>query len=103
MNGSFAYLLHLTWAVPILIGQAVLLARRHKLREALREAWVPVAFATLWFTFADHFAIVSGVWSFAPGLHCGLTLAGVPIEEGVFFMVTSLLVAFGVVLLRKRT
>ena len=101
MNGHLAYLIHLTWAVPILVGQSALLARRHLLREALREAWLPVAFATLWFSFADHFAIASGVWSFAPGLHCGVTLARVPIEEGLFFLITSLLVSFGVVLLRR--
>ena len=102
MTGRFAYFQYLTvWTTPLLLGQMVLLARTQRLGAALRAGWLPVLVATLWFSFADHFAIAAGVWRFGDGLHLGLGLGGVPLEESLFFFLTSALVAFGVTLLRR--
>jgi lycopene cyclase domain-containing protein len=59
----------------------------------------PVAIASAWLTFADSFAIRAGVWSFDPAQCLGWRVGPwVPFEECLFFVLTSLLVAQGLVL-----
>ena len=47
---------------------------------------------------ADHLAISAGIWSFGEGRHLGVYLGAVPVEEVLFFVLTSLLVSLGVAL-----
>ncbi len=99
MNGHYAYLAYLLLAAtPIIGGQALLLGRRGKLGRALRAGWLPVIATTAWLSFADHFAISAGIWGFAAGRTLGVAPFSVPIEETLFFALTSALVALGVAL-----
>ncbi len=86
----------LVWAGPILalqwaFGGDLLVRRRGPLALAIGST-------TLWLAAADRLALHLGIWSIAPDASTGLTLLGLPLEEGVFFLVTNVLVAFGVTL-----
>ena len=99
--GRYSYLVHLlAWGVPVIAVQAVMLARWHRahLGALFRTLAVPVAVATVWLTAADHVAISHGVWFFGQGLHLGVYLGAVPIEEALFFLITNSLVALGMAL-----
>ena len=51
----------------------------------------------------DALAIKSGTWTISPAYTVGLDLLGVlPLEEIVFFLVTSTLISFGTVLMLAR-
>lgn len=56
------------------------------------------AAARVWLVAADHLAIDAGIWRFGAGLHLGVHIGAVPIEEVLFFLVTNLLVALGLAL-----
>ena len=43
-------------------------------------------------------AITLGIWKLSPTYTTGLTLAGLPIEEGLFFLFTNLFVVQGLIL-----
>ena len=61
--------------------------------------WLPaVLVPTLYFAAVDRVAIGLGVWTIAPETSTGLLVFGLPVEEGLFFLVTNLLVVWGVVL-----
>jgi lycopene beta-cyclase len=86
----------LVWAAPILAAQWAFMAR-----SALRA---PGAFAlaivmpTLYLWIADRVAIAAGIWTISGQYTTGLHLAGLPIEEAVFFLATNTLVVQGVLL-----
>lgn len=90
----------LLWAAPPLALQRlvagdVLAARRAvRLRTAL-----PVA---LWLAAADRLALADGIWAISPTRSTGLTVLGLPVEEALFFALTSLLVADGLLLATDR-
>ncbi|QSG04816.1 lycopene cyclase domain-containing protein [Halapricum desulfuricans] len=86
----------LSWASPVLalqwaVGWRYLLAR-----------WRLTAIGTLgpavYFSAADRIAIEYGIWTLADRYTTGLTIGGLPIEEGTFFLVTTLFVVQGLVL-----
>ncbi len=88
--------LELVWALPpitlqVAVGAQVLWARRHAVLAGL----LPM---TLYLCAADALAIRAGVWHIAEAQSLGLFLVGLPIEEGVFFLLTNMLVVFGVTL-----
>ena len=87
----------LVFSVPLVAGQAWLLTRIER-----RAALPPALAVTAWLTFADHFAIADGIWRFDETRISGLHLGAVPIEEALFFLMTNLLVAFGVALFSRR-
>ncbi|MCW5892837.1 MAG: lycopene cyclase domain-containing protein [bacterium] len=101
--GRWSYLLHLVlWAVPVLIGQLVLLRWRYRqdTGRVLRAIGLPVVVVTAWLVLADRIAIGTGVWTFGEGRTLGVTVDGVvPLEEALFFLVTNALVAVGLALL----
>jgi lycopene cyclase domain-containing protein len=39
-----------------------------------------------------------GIWNFGEGRHLGLYVAGVPLEEILFFLLTSVMVSLGLTL-----
>jgi lycopene cyclase domain-containing protein len=86
----------LAWGGPVLalqwaVGWPFLLA-----------CWRLVIVATLvpatYFATADRIAIDAGIWRISSDLTTGLTVGGLPIEEGAFFLVTTLFVVQGLVL-----
>lgn len=102
MTGRWAYLVHLlAWTLPLLAGQLALLVWRYRAGtgRVLRAVVPPALVVTGWLVAADHLAIDRGLWRFGPGLHLGVRLGAVPVEEVLFFLVTNLLVAFGLALL----
>jgi len=84
------------WGAPILAIQwafdwPYLLARW---RVVLAGVAVPTAYLCA----ADWFAIQQGLWYLSDRYTTGLALAGLPIEEAVFFLATNLFVVQGLVL-----
>ena len=53
---------------------------------------------TAYFAAADRIALETGIWSISPEFTTGLTVAGLPIEEGAFFLITNLFVVQGLLL-----
>jgi lycopene cyclase domain-containing protein len=87
----------LAWAGPVLaiqwgFGWPVLWALR---RPVALGVFVPSVY--LWA--ADRVAIELGIWVISERYTTGFTLAGLPIEEALFFLVTNLFVVQGLVLL----
>lgn len=60
------------------------------------QAWLPPA---LYLSAADALAIRWGIWNIAPDQSMGWKVAGLPVEEILFFLLTSLLLANGYFLL----
>jgi lycopene cyclase domain-containing protein len=89
--------LTLAWALPpimlqLFFGMDILL--RHWRLTLLTS--IPIA---LYLSFADTLAISAGIWTIDPEQSLGLLLGGrLPIEESIFFTLTTILVTFGLVL-----
>lgn len=97
VGGQLRYLgLLLLWAAPPLALQHAvagdLLGGRRPARALLA---LPVA---LWLCAADRLALADGVWSIAPASSTGVLLLGLPLEEALFFLLTCVLVADGLLL-----
>lgn len=86
----------LVWAGPVLALQwgfgGDLLARRWRL---LLAAALPL---TLYLSLADRFALARDIWAISPAATTGVHLGGLPLEEGVFFLVTNLMITLGLTL-----
>lgn len=93
--GTYLGLILVWFAPPVLIqwlfDPATLL--RHS-PTVLLGTIIPAIYLSL----ADSFAIRDGIWDISAATVTGLSLGNVPLEEFVFFAVTSLLVAQGLVL-----
>jgi lycopene cyclase domain-containing protein len=88
----------LLWACPILgflwvLGGPILWRCRRTLVPAI---FVPTGY--LWIV--DRIAIGQGLWTISSTYSTGIDVAGLPIEEMVFFLVTNVLVVFGLTLYR---
>ncbi|SEW20206.1 lycopene cyclase domain-containing protein [Halobacterium jilantaiense] len=86
----------LAWAAPVLalqwaVGWRYLWARR-------RLYGVAVAVPTLYLSTIDQWAIADGIWVLADQYTTGLSVLGLPVEEGAFFLVTNVFVTQGLVL-----
>ena len=101
MESRWAYLIHLmAWAVPFIVLQLIVLVRHYKERTgAVLRAVLPPAFILgIYLSVADHLAIQVGIWNFGEGKHLGVYLGVVPLEEVLFFVMTSILVSLGLAL-----
>lgn len=86
----------LAWSAPVLAGQW---AYAGASIWAARRPWLAgVGVSTVYLWVADRVALHLGIWRIAPEATTGLHLAGLPIEEAVFFLVTNLLVVQGLIL-----
>lgn len=106
MDTRWAYLIHLlSWALPFIALQLGILAWHFRARlGAVLRAVLPPAFAVgLYLSVADHLAIREGIWSFGEGKHLGLYVGAVPLEELLFFVLTSVMVALGLTLFTALT
>jgi lycopene beta-cyclase len=98
--GSFTYLfLILIWSMPVILLQWLLGA------DLLLKRWkvlVPgILFPTLYLTCVDSAALGSQTWTINPtqSLNFFIPIINVPIEEGVFFLVTNTLIVQGLILM----
>ncbi|MGB3543909.1 lycopene cyclase domain-containing protein [Rubrivirga sp.] len=99
--GHWLYLgLILAWAGPPLllqwaVGGELVWARR-------RLVAVTVIPISLYLWVADWFAITqAGIWNITDATRTGWEIVGLPVEEALFFVVTTLLVAQGLVMLER--
>jgi lycopene cyclase domain-containing protein len=86
------------WAAPVLalqwaVGAPQLWARR---RLVALGTLVPTTYLCV----ADRIAIEYGIWVLSERYTTGLTVAGLPVEEATFFLVTNLFVVQGLILYR---
>ena len=86
------------WAAPVLalqwtVGAPQLWARR---RLVALATLVPA----LYLSVVDRVAIAMDIWILSERYTTGIKVAGLPIEEGLFFLVTNLFVVQGLVLFR---
>ncbi|MFC6794291.1 lycopene cyclase domain-containing protein [Halobaculum halobium] len=86
------------WAAPVLalqwaVGAPQLWARR---RLVALGTLVPALYLCL----VDRIAIEYGIWVLSERYTTGVHVAGLPVEEAVFFLVTNLFVVQGLVLFR---
>ena len=96
-GGHGLYLgLLLVWAGPVLtfmwaVGGEMLWARRRLI------AWA-VAIPTAYLCIADRTAIELGIWSLTPATRTGVEIAGLPLEEALFFLLTNVMIVKGLAL-----
>ena len=96
--GRWHYFLHLVlWAMPFILLQWIP-GWRTILRN-LRAVVLPAIFGTLFFSVVDTFAVQAGIWFFDPKQTLGWHLGPLPVEEVLFFFLTSWLVAQSLVLM----
>lgn len=88
----------LAWSGPVLALQWAV-GWRYLLRTRRRVA-LAVGVPTLYLWAVDRYAIADGVWVISDAYTTGLAVAGLPVEEMTFFLVTNLFVVQGLVLLR---
>jgi lycopene cyclase domain-containing protein len=91
VGGQARYLgLLLVWVAPPLALQRAVagdLLRRHRLDRLV--VGLPVA---LWLCAADRLALADGIWSISPASSTGVAVLGLPVEEGLFFVLVTVLV-----------
>lgn len=95
---SVTYLsLELMWGLPAIMVQLVFGA---DILWHQRRLVIPaILIATLYLCFADSLAIQDGTWTINPDLSLNILVGGIlPIEEVLFFLLTNILVVFGIVL-----
>ena len=98
--GHWLYLgLIVAWAFPVLAGMWWLGGHLIWARRRL-VAWAVVPI-TLYLWVADRIAIGLGIWDITDATRTGWEILGLPIEEALFFLVTNLLVAQGLVMLER--
>jgi lycopene cyclase domain-containing protein len=88
----------LAWAGPVLAVQWAFGWRRLWGRGHRRLTALAVGVPTAHLAAADRVAIELGLWTVSPRLTTGLTVLGLPIEEGAFFLLTNVFVVQGLLL-----
>lgn len=94
--GTYAGLI-LVWAAPVLA--ALWIYAGGEVWPRRRACLLGVAVPTAYLWIADAVAIRLGIWSIDPRLSTGIGLAGLPVEEALFFLCTNILVVVGLVAL----
>lgn len=91
------YFLHLMgWATPVIALQWALAHRAF--RRNLRAVFAPALIGGTFFSIVDSVAVRAGVWFFDPAQILGIFIGPLPLEEVLFFYVTSLLVSQSLVM-----
>jgi lycopene beta-cyclase len=88
--------LELAWALPpIFIQVAVGMRTVPQQRWLLALTVIPI---TLYLSLADSLAISMGIWTISPANSLGVTVGRLPLEECLFFLLTTTLVSVGFIL-----
>ena len=90
--GTYAGLI-LVWAAPVLALQWAF--GGDMIVRSWRMVLTAIAVPTVYLWFADWVAIGNEIWWISESLTTGIKPFGLPIEEAMFFLVTNLLVVFG--------
>jgi lycopene cyclase domain-containing protein len=100
--GRWSYLVWLlAWSLPIVLGQW--LAFGGLLARTFARWFPPSAALGAYFALADAVGIATGVWQIEARATVGVRLVGVlPLEEALFFVLTTLMVAQTTVLFLWR-
>jgi lycopene cyclase domain-containing protein len=86
----------LVWAGPVL---ALMWAYRGEWIWRFKSAAIPgIVIPTVYLWVADRTAIDQGVWEISERYTLGLAPLGLPVEEATFFLLTNMLVVFGLIL-----
>jgi lycopene cyclase domain-containing protein len=94
----WTYFIHLVaWTAPIFIVQWIMVGAI--LRRNFRTILLASCLSTVFFSVIDAFAIRSGIWVFDQRMILGIHFGPLPIEEVLFFFITSLLVSKSLVVL----
>ena len=95
--GHWTYLVfELAWALPVIVGQWIV--GRDRLLARRRILLLGILIPTLYLCAADAFAIRVGIWRLNPALTTNVWIGALPLEEGVFFLLTNVMVVQGVLL-----
>lgn len=91
------YFTHLVgWSAPILLGQWAI--GRRVLWRNLAAVFGPAIIGMMFFAAIDSVAVRAGIWFFDPRQILGWHIGPLPVEEVLFFFLTSLLVSQSLVL-----
>lgn len=86
----------LAWALPAIMLQLAFGA--DILWHHRRLVLLTILPVFLYISAADSLAIASGTWTIDPAQSTGLMIGALPVEEAVFFLITVVLIGFGVTL-----
>lgn len=101
VGGHVRYLgLLLVWVAPPLALQRAVAG--DLLRARVRDRLLLGAPVALWLCAADRLALADGVWVINPASSTGLAVLGLPVEEALFFVLVTQLVADGLLLATDR-
>jgi lycopene cyclase domain-containing protein len=84
------------WAAPPLVLQRAVAG--DLLRPRLADRALLALPVGLWLCVADRLALADGIWTIEPASSTGVLVLGLPLEEGLFFLLTTWLVVDGLVL-----
>ncbi|MHA2227113.1 MAG: lycopene cyclase domain-containing protein [Candidatus Hodarchaeales archaeon] len=88
----------LLWGIPPILIQLIYGA--DILWLSRRDLFLIITFSTFYLAIADAIAIADGIWKISINTSTGILLAGIlPIEEFVFFLITNILITFGLTLM----
>ncbi len=97
MDAHWHYFIHLVgWSAPIFLGQWILAHRAF--RRNLFAVFVPALIGGTFFSLIDSVAVRAGIWFFDPAQILGFFIGPLPIEEVLFFYLTSWLVSQSLVM-----
>lgn len=95
--GHLTYLVfELVWGMPVLLLQWAV--GRGTLWRLRRPIIIAILIPTAYLSIADGVAIASGIWTLHHNRITGLTVAGVPIEEVLFFLLTNTMIVQSIAL-----
>ena len=94
------FVLLVGWAGPLILLQWVVGWRSFS--RNLRAVFAPPLLAAAFFTVCDSVAVRRGIWFFDENQILGIKVLGLPVEEVLFFLLTSLLVTQSLLLLLPK-
>ena len=100
--GQMTYIVLLfVWALPIIGIQWIMGYQTFRSRRGVLTLGVLIP--STYLSLADVLAIRTGIWTFSPDLTLNLWIGGLPLEEGLFFLVTNVMVVQGILLLTSKS
>ncbi|MBL0332372.1 MAG: lycopene cyclase domain-containing protein [Chlorobiota bacterium] len=92
MDNKLNYIFHLlVWMLPVIIGQWFI-AKKIFLKN-IKAIILPTIIIGTYYSIVDTVAVFDGIWFFDSNQILGLHIGVLPLEEILFFYITSLLVS----------